>query len=242
MIWFVIGISLFISGCPFKSGVERKAWFRYASQYDQVWSEAIANDVAKKGNDIQLITKMDKFKHKYLQSIQPTETEIISVLRSPNRRFQKIALAAMSLKPIETDQLTDILFEFLRDQEPEFRRYAMISLDEFTKFPESKKADLGKQLLEIIKKEKDDALPLFEQFNLLVRFQPEGTAKFLTELVMKEGKEKSIPLFRNLALRALKEMGDSYYDEAAEYVNKHGSTEIKKELLDFENYWKTEKE
>jgi len=237
MIWFVIGISLFISGCPFKSGVERKAWFRYASKYDQAWRKMAAS-----GGAIQEYNKVLKMEQKFLRAKQPTETEIISLLRSPNRRFQKIALAAMSLKPIETDQLTDILFEFLRDQEPEFRRYAMISLDEFTKFPESKKADLGKQLLEIIKKEKDDALPLFEQFNLLVRFQPEGTAKFLTELVMKEGKEKSIPLFRNLALRALKEMGDSYYDEAAEYVNKHGSTEIKKELLDFENYWKTEKE
>jgi len=118
----------------------------------------------------------------------------------------------------------------------------MISLDKFTKFPESKKTDLGKQLLEIIKKEKDDALPLFQQFNLLVRFPSEGTAQFLTEQLMKEGKEKRIRLFRNLALRALKKMGNSFYDEAAEYVNKHGSPEIKKELLDFENHWKTEKE
>lgn len=237
MIWFVIGISLFISGCPFKSGVERKAWFRYASKYDQAWRNMAASRGA-----LQDYNKVLKMERKFLRAKQPTETEIISVLRSPNRRFQKIALAAMSIKPIETGQLTDILFEFLRDQEPEFRRYAMISLDKFTKFPESKKADLGKQLLEIIKKEKDDALPLFQQFNLLVRFPSEGTAQFLTELVMKEGKEKRIPIFKNLALRALKEMGDSYYDEAAEYVNKHGSSEIKKELLDFENYWKTEKE
>lgn len=237
MILFVIGISLFISGCPFKSGVERKAWFRYASKYDQAWSKMAAS-----GGALQDYSKVYKMEQKYLRAKQPTETEIISVLRSPNRRFQKVALIAMSLKPIETDQLTDILFEFLRDKEPEFRWYAMLSIDKFTKFPESKKADLGKQLLEIIKNEKDDALPLFQQFNLLVRFQSEGTAQFLTELLMKEGKEKRIRIFRHLALRALKEMGDSYYDEAAEYVNKHGSSEIKKELLNFENYWKTEKE
>lgn len=35
-------------------------------------------------------------------------------------------------------------------------------------------------------------------------------------------------------------MGDSFYDEAVEYVNKHGSSEIKKELLERENYWKEE--
>jgi len=32
-------------------------------------------------------------------------------------------------------------------------------------------------------------------------------------------------------------MGDSFYDEAAEYVNKHSSPEIKKELLDREKGW-----
>ena len=32
-------------------------------------------------------------------------------------------------------------------------------------------------------------------------------------------------------------MGGSYYDEAAEYVNKHGSPEIKKELLKREILW-----
>jgi hypothetical protein len=29
VIWLVVGLSLFISGCPFKSGVEGKAWFQY---------------------------------------------------------------------------------------------------------------------------------------------------------------------------------------------------------------------
>ncbi len=232
-IWYVIclvvGISLLITIYPFKSGVEGKAWFRYASKYEQALSKMWAS-----GGALDDYNKVFKMEQKFLRAKQPRETEIISVLRSPNRRFQRVGLVAMSLKPIETDQLIDILFGFLRYQEPEFRLYAMISLDKFTKFPEFRKADLGKQLLEIIKNEKDDALPLFEQFDLLVRFRPEGTAQFLTELIMKEGKESRIRIFRHLAFRALKEMSGSYYDEAAEYVNKHGSAEIKKELLERE--------
>jgi hypothetical protein len=55
---------------------------------------------------------------------------------------------------------------------------------------------------------------------------------------MKEGEGKENLLYRHFAFKALKEMGDSYYDEAAEYVNKHGSPEIKKELLKEENSWK----
>ena len=236
MIWFVIGISLFISGCPSKSGVERKKWFQYASKYDQAMSKMWASEGAL--DDYNKVLKMEQ---KFLRTRQPTETEIISVLRSPNRRFQRIALVAMSIKPIETDQLTDILFELLQEQDPEFRWYALESLVKFTKFPESRKADLGEQLLEIIKTRKDNELSPRE-ISLLAKFPSEEAAQFLTEQVMKEGKEKRIRLFRNLALRALKEMGDSYYDEAAEYVNKHGSPEIKKELLDLENHWKTEKE
>ena len=62
----------------------------------------------------------------------------------------------MSIKPIETEQLIDVLFGFIKDQESEFRWYAMIGLDNFTKFPESRKADLGEQLLEIVKTRKDN--------------------------------------------------------------------------------------
>lgn len=236
-IWYVIclvvGLSIFISSYPFKSGVERKAWFRYALKYDQAWSKMAAS-----GGALQDYAKVLKMEKKFLRAKQPIETEIISVLRSPNKRFQKVALVAMSIKPIETDQLTDILFEFLQAQDPEFRWYAMLSIDKFTKFPESRKADLGKQLLEIIKNEKDDALPLPQRFNLLVRFPSEEAAQFLTEQLMKKGKENRIRIFRYLAFTTLKEMGDSYYDEAAEYVNKHGSPEIKKELLEWESWWK----
>jgi hypothetical protein len=237
VIWLVVGLSLFTSGCPCKSGVEGKAWFRYASKYDQARNIAEANAVAKKRTFTQDVTRMSKIKQKFLRARQPTETEIISVLRSSNRRFQKVALVAMSLKPIETNQVTDILFEFLRGQEPELRWYAMLSLDKFTKFPESKKADLGKQLLEIIKNEKDDALPLPQRFTILAKFPSEEAVRFLTEQLMKEGKEDLICIFRYAAFRTLKEMGDSYYDEAAEYVNKYGSPEIKEEFLEREKTW-----
>ena len=146
MIWLIIGISLFISGCPFKSGVEGKAWFQYASKYVQAWRKMEANK-----DSLRDFNRMYKMGQKFLQAKQPTEDEIISVLRSQDKRFQIVGLAAMSLKPIETDQLTDILFEFLKDQDPEFSWYARISLLKFAKFPESMKADLGKQFLEIIK-------------------------------------------------------------------------------------------
>jgi len=189
------------------------------------------------GGAIPDYNKMRKMGQKFLQAKQPTETEIISVLRSQNRRFQRVGLAAMSLKPIETEQLMDVLFEFLQGQEPEFRWYAMLSLDKFTKFPELKKADLGKQLLEIIKNEKDDALPLPQRFTLLAKFPSEEAAQFLTEQLMKEGRETNVRIFRYAAFEALKEMGDSYYDKAAEYVKNHGSPEIKKEFLERENSW-----
>lgn len=237
-IWYVIclvvGLSLLITVCPFKSGVEGKKWFQYASKYDQARSNTIANDVAGKKSAIQDFNKMSKIKRKFLRAKQPTETEIISVLRSPNRRFQRVGLAAMSLKPIETDQLIGILFEFLQDQDRDFRLYAVSSLDNITQFPESKKDILGRQLLEIIKNESDKG-QLISEFNLLAKFPSEEAALFLTEQLMKEGEEKF--MFRYFAFKALKEMGDSFYDEAAEYVNTHGSSEIKKELMDWENLW-----
>jgi hypothetical protein len=235
VIWLVVGLSLFISGCPFKSGAEGKAWFRYASKYDQARSETIANDIAGKNSALQDFARMSKTKQKFLQAKQPTEDEIISVLSSPNRRFQRVGLAAMTLKPIETDQLIDILFEFLQDQNREFRFYATVSLEKFTKFPESKKDSLGRQLLEIIKNEKDNGVSILE-FSLLAKVPSEEAALFLTEQLMSEGKENLY--FRYAAFRALKEMGDSYYNEATEYVRNHGSSEIKKELLERENSWK----
>ena len=241
VIWLVVGLSLFNSGCPFKSGVERKAWFRYASKHDEARSKLIANAAVKKETAMEDLARMSKPKQKFLRAKQPTETEIISVLRSPNRRFQRVGLAAMYLKPIETDQLIDILFEFLRDQEPEFRGYAIGSLYKFTKFPESKKADLGKQLLEIVKTRRDNELAI-QEISLVARFPSEEVVLFLTEQLMQEGEDDSMSIFRFVAFKALKEMGDSYYDEAAEYVNKHGSSEIKKELLERENFYENVKE
>jgi hypothetical protein len=235
MIWLVVGLSLFISGCPFKSGVEGKKWFRYASKYDQAMSIMMANAAAKKESFLEDFTEREKIKQKFLRVKQPTEDEIISVLRSPDRRFQRIGLVAMSLKPIETDQLTDILFGFLKDQDREFRWYAVLSLKDFTKYSESKNASLGRQLLEIIKNEKDLEL-LCREMSLLAKFPSEEAALFLTEQLMKEGKENH--LSRLCAFMALKEMGDSFYDKAAEYVKNHGSPEIKEEFLDLANYWK----
>lgn len=177
--------------------------------------------------------KTIKAKQEFLLGKGPTEKEMISVLKSSDKRFQRVGLAAMSLKPVETNQLIEILFDFLQNRAPEFRRhgwYAMISLDKFTKFPESKKADLGKQLLEIIRNDKDDVLPLPQRFDILAKFPSEETVVFLTEQMMKEGKERHDRSIRFAAFRALKKMGDSYYDKAAEYVNEHGSDEIKKEL------------
>ncbi|NIV97891.1 hypothetical protein GWN26_01560 [Candidatus Saccharibacteria bacterium] len=233
VIWLVAGLSLFISGCPSKSGVEGKAWFRYASKFDEARNITMANDDAKKGTTDEDFARMDKIKQKFLRAKQPTETEIISVLKSPKRRFQKTGLVAMFLKPIETEQLTEILFGFLQDKDNHFRINALYSLKKFTKFPESRKADLGKQLLEIIKHEKSKEIFLAE-FHLLAKFPSEEAALFLTEQLMKEGKENY--LNRNLAFYALKKMGNSYCDEAAEYVKKHGSPEVKKELLERESY------
>jgi TPR repeat protein len=139
----------------------------------------------------------------------------------------------MSIKPIETEQLTDILFEFLQDQDPYFRWYSLMSLDKFTKFPENRQADLGEKLLEIVKTRTDNKFDPLE-FTLLANFPSEEAADFLTEQMMKEGKEGSGRTFRFIAFRALREMGDSYYDGAVEYVNEHGSDEIMEEIMGLE--------
>jgi HEAT repeat protein len=229
MIWLVIGISLFISGCPSKSGVEGKKWFQYASKYDKAMLKMSAS-----GGALKDYNQADKVRQKFLRTSQPTEDEIVSVLRSPDKRFQRVGLAAMSLKPIETDRLINILFEFIKDQDPELRWYARYALMKFTKIPESTRAERGKQLLEIIKSRPVKELS-FEEMLVLAKFPSKEAAQFLTEQLLKEGKENKV--FRVCAFRSLKEMGNSYYDEAADYVNNHGSPEIKKDLLELENWW-----
>ncbi len=232
-IWLVAGLSLFISGCPFKSGVEGKAWFRCASKFDQARSD-LANGFAGENSARRAWDRMEKMRNFFLEAKQPTEEEIISVLKSPNRRFQRVGLAAMSAKPIETEQIVDILFEFLQDDDRDFRYYAAYSLRNFTNIPESKKVSLGKQLLEIIKKEKDKGLSIME-FSLFAEFPSEEAGRFLAEQMVKEGEENL--LYRHFAFNVLKEMGDLYYDEAKEYVNAHGSSEIKDEVLKNEKAW-----
>jgi hypothetical protein len=230
VIWFVVGISLFTSGCPYKSGVEGKAWFQYASKYEQTMHKISPNKWT-----FEDFNKAKKIGEKFLQTEQPTEDEIMSVLRSPDKRFQRVGLAAMSLKPIETDQLIDILFEFIKDQDPELRWYARYALMRFTQFPEATRAERGKQLLEIIKSRPEKDLS-FEEMLVLGKFPSKEAARFLTEQLMKEGKENT--KFRVCAFGSLKEMGNSYYDEAADYVKNNGSPEIKEELLERENYWR----
>ena len=236
-IWLVAGFSLFISGCPFKSGVEGKAWFRYALKFDQARNDLIENDLAGKNSAMRDFARLDKIILKYMRAKQPTEDEIISVLKSPNREFQKVGLTAMFLKPIETDKLIEILFEFLQDQDRQFKGYAFDSLGKFADFPESKKAALGERLLEIVKKEKDDYGLFNAGSSLLAKFPSEEAGRFLTEQLMKEDGRKEDRLLRLVAFNALKEMGESYYEKAKEYVNAHGSSEIKDEVLKNEKAW-----
>ena len=236
VIWLVIGFSIFISGCLFKSGVESKAWFKYASKYDQAWSNFVAN--AENERFLGYLSEMSKMKQKFLRAKQPTEGEIISVLGSPNRKFQRTGLAAMALKPIEAGQLIDILFKFLQDPNYYFKGYACSARDEFKQFPESRKPELGKKLLEIIKNENEKGKHgiAFQEFSLLSKCPSQDAAQFLSEQFMKEGEENKAN--RYAAFRTLKKMGDPYYAQAVEYVNNHGSSEVKKEFLNNQNYWK----
>ena len=223
-----IACFLFISGCSDKSDLERKAWFQCVSKYDRAMMQTWESDWALKD-----YSKVLKIKQKYLQISQPSETEIVSVLRSSSRNFQRVALVAMSIKPIETDQMADVLFEFLQDQDPVFRWYTLESLDKFSNFSEIKKADLGEKLVEIVRTRQDDELSPRE-FTLLANFPSEKAALFLTEQLMREGEERRISTFRYFAFKALKEMGNSYYDKAVKDMYKHGSSEMKKELLVWE--------
>ena len=144
----------------------------------------------------------------------------------------------MSLKPIETEPIIDILMEFLQDKDDNYRWEACRSLNNFANFPESKKVLMGKQLLQIIKNEKDIGIAI-SGYSLLAKFPSEEAAQFLTEQLVKEGKENIWN--RTIGFKALYEMGGSYYEKAAEYVNTHGSPEIKDEFLRNEKFWSTHK-
>jgi hypothetical protein len=232
----VVGISLILIASPFKSGVEQRAWFQYAIKFDSAGSKMNANAENELG--LKYFAERRKMQLRFLLAKQPTEDEILSVLTSPDRKLQKVGLIAMSIKPIETDQVIAVLFQFLQDQDRDIRAIAAGSLGGFTQFPESKKAVLGKQLLETITKEENTGV-LFVEIPLLGKFPSQEAAAYLTEQLMKEGDDNRIR--RYSAGDALKAMGDSFYDKAAEYVKKHGSAEIKKELLNREEYWKTGK-
>jgi HEAT repeat protein len=232
-IWLAIAVFLLVSGCPSRSGVEGNEWFRCASEFDEARNALYANDAARSGTAADDLARINRLQHKFLSAKQPTETEIVFVLKSPDRRLQKVGLAAMCLRPIETDQMVDILFGYLRDKDFYFRTDALYALDKFTQFPESRKSELGRQLLEIVKTREGDLSA--QEILLLGRFPSEESAQFLIGQLMKEGKDNRI--IRYSAFEALKKMGDLYYDKAAEYVNVHGSPEAKKELPDLEKSW-----
>jgi len=139
-------------------------------------------------------------------------------------------LVAMSIKPIETDQVVDIVFEFVQDPDPVFRWYALESLAKFSTFSEITRAKLGERLLPIVKARKDEDLSPRE-FALLAKFPSEKTARFLTEQLMRDGEEIRISTLRYAAFRALKEMGAPYYDNAIKEVHTNGAPGIRRRIL-----------
>lgn len=227
----LIGVFLFISGCTAKPAVEKERWFIYASKYDCERNTLIVT------GDMKYFGGMDKNRKRFLQSTQPTESEIVSVLKSTDRKFQKVGLAALSLKPVETNEVLNLLIGFLQDPNFYFKEYACSALDEFIEFPESRKAELSKELLKIIKIENEKGKHgiAFQEFSLLAKCPSHEAAQFLSDQLIIEGKENKIP--RLAAFRALQTMGNPYYGQAAEYVKNNGSAEIQKEFLDRQNFY-----
>jgi hypothetical protein len=229
-----IGLSLFASSCRAKPNIEKTVWFQRASQYDQARTRMLKNIGTSEEKFVNDFFETDKRKQQYLQAKQPTEEEIVSVLRSPNIRVQRVGLAAMSLRPIETAQVRNILFEFITHPDRDFRLYVVFSLEEF-KSPSLQSTELEQQLLELLKAE-GDAEVLFQGIPLLGKFHIEEAVPYLTDQLMKEGDENVI--FRFAAFVALKEMGEPYYAKAADYINRYGSSEVRKDLSDREHWWK----
>jgi hypothetical protein len=243
---------LFVSGCSDKPELEGDAWFRCAEKYDRVMTDMWASGGTVKAyntvlqikqqylqtsqpSEIELLSMLLQIEQQYLQTSQPSETELVSMLRSPNRHSQRVALVALSIEPIETDQIVDALFEFLQDRDPAFRWYALESLAKFSTFSEITRANLGEKLLQIVKARKDEDLSPRE-FTLLAKFPSEKTARFLTEQLMKEGEETRISILRHVAFRALKEMGASYYENAVKDVHKNGGPGIRRDILMWEKF------
>ena len=223
-----IVLILFVSGCSDKTELEGNAWFRCAEKYDRAMTDMWASDGTMKAYNT-----VSQIKQQYLQTSQPSETELVSMLQSPNRHFQRVALVAMSIKPIDTDQIVDALFKFLQDRDPDFRWYALESLAKFSTFSEITRANLGEKLLQIVKARKDEDLSPRE-FTLLAKFPSEETARFLTEQLMREGEETRISMLRYVAFRALREMGAPYYDNAIKEVHTNGAPGIRRSILMWE--------
>ncbi|MCE5186154.1 MAG: HEAT repeat domain-containing protein [Planctomycetaceae bacterium] len=225
-VWFAAAI-LFFCGCPSES---KPAWFKCASRYVTAQRELAAS-----GGAWDKAAKVIRFSRDYLNAKQPTEAEILSALSSPDQDVQIAGLAAMSIKPIETDRVAKSLFEFLHKEDPEPRWSAVRALNRFGGFSETVKKDLGPQLLEQLKTQnKIDTMEMY----LLRKFPSESSAQFLTENLMKEGDASGVKTLRYAAFRALKEMGEPYYKDAISYVNVHGSTELKEQIRAWEQAWR----
>jgi hypothetical protein len=222
----VIACCFLFAGCPPRAGIEKKAWFRYASDFDAARNIAMANDASKKDTAMEDLARLEKLRQAFLQAEMPTEAEIVSLLRSPDRRLQKVGLVAMSLRPIQTEKVLTILLEYLQDKDFFYKVDAVYALGKFASFPKS--VDLERRLLMIAGNESQVGVLCFE-IALLARFPSDEVAQYMMQELVKEGAESYI--IRRSAADALKKMGDSYYQNALEYVRKHGSPELVTELL-----------
>ncbi len=217
---------------PFVQGIQGARWFSTASEYEQALNKMWAS-----GGALEDFAEVRKKQKLLLKRKLPSEKIIINILESPNREIQKTGLAGMSLKPVETEKVMDILIEFLQDDDIECRYYATKSLNAFKEFPEPRRESLGNLFLEIIKKEEEGQSIPIEGYSLLAKCPSKNTAQFLTEKLMLDGEDRNTLISRLFAFSALKEMGESYYSQAVEYVNEHGSKDIKKKLLEQEKAW-----
>ncbi len=224
---FVLGMFLSLCGCSRRSDVENTDWFKCAQKYDKAYSKMLM-EMDRETLEKDLMDEVSKLREKFLQSRQPEQSEIVSVLRSPSRKLQRIGLAAMSLRLAQTDEVVEILFEFLQGQNREFRWYAVHALGELRPLEEAKRASWGRQLLEITRRERDVQIQMKEIF-LLGELGCEEAIPFLTEQLMKEGEEYFG--LRVVAYLSLWKMGGPFYDKVANY----SSAEIRKAVEDLEN-------
>ena len=140
----------------------------------------------------------------------------------------------MAIQPVQTDKVTEILIESLKDQEWYYKRYALFALEDYECFSEHKKAIWGAKLLEIICNEEDEGISIRE-YSLLAKFPSEEAAQFLAEQLLKEGEKEKTR--RQFAYHALRDMGSEFSEKSLAHVDLHASPEMKKEILKLEEIW-----